>query len=343
MGDHAPCQRKARGGGKIATAAPLSLFYLVRRNWARRAPFWGLLLRNGLASLRIGVLTLLALAGCGEESRAQPYSDARLWRIERDGAEPSFILGTMHVTDPDVTALSPAIQQAFDSTETLAVELTMDAMTQAKLAKAMLASDFAWMDHRLDERQRRLLADVAGQYDIAVTQLRLLQPWAVAAMFSFPPAELQRQMNGSKPLDLQLMDKAKASGKKLIALEKVEEQLDAFTDYSEQEQIQILTQTLENVSRVDKDFARMKDAYLRGNLADLNALADEGFAELDPGLSEQIQRRLIGDRNRTMADRLEPLLNDGHIFVAVGALHLPGDGGVLNLLAQRGYRITAVE
>jgi len=300
-------------------------------------------LRNGSTLLRVGLLAVLALAGCGDSSPDQPYGDARLWRIERDGAEPSFVLGTMHVTDPDVTALSPAIEQAFDGSRTLVVELTMDAATQAKLAKAMIASDFAWMDRRLDERQRQLLTEVAGQYDITVTQLRLLEPWAVAAMFSFPPAELQRQMSGTKPLDLQLMDKAKASGKNLIALEKVEEQLSAFTDYSDQEQIQILTQTLESVGRVEKDFARMKDAYLRGNLADLNALADEAFAELDPALSGRIQQRLIGDRNRHMAERLEALLNDGQVFVAVGALHLPGEDGVLNLLAQRGYRITAVE
>ena len=299
-------------------------------------------MRNRSTLVRIGFFALLALAGCDDDARGEPYSDARLWRIERDGVEPSFILGTMHVTDPDVTTLSPAIEQAFDGAGTLVVELSMDAMTQAKLAKAMIASDFTWMDRRLDEQQRRLLADVAGQYDIAVTQLRLLEPWAVAAMFSFPPAELQRQMNGTKPMDFQLMDKAKASGKKLVALEKVEEQLDAFTGYSEQEQIRILTQTLENVQRVDKDFARMRDAYLRGNLADLNALADEGFAELGPGLGEQIQRRLIGERNRNMADRLEPLLNDGHVFVAVGALHLPGPEGLLSLLEKTGYRVTPV-
>jgi uncharacterized protein YbaP (TraB family) len=293
--------------------------------------------------LRIGLLFVLALAGCGEKSPEQPYSDARLWRVERDGAEPSFILGTMHVTDPEITTLSAATEQAFDSSRTLAVELTMDATAQAKLAKAMIASDFAWMDRRLDERQRQLLRDVAGQYEIAVTQLRLLEPWAVAAMFSFPPAELQRQMSGEKPLDLQLMDRAKAAGKQLVALETVEEQLSAFTDYSDQEQIQMLTQTLEGAGRIEKDFARVKDAYLRSNLADLNALAEEGFAELDPALSGRIQQRLIGDRNRHMAERLEGLLDDGQVFAAVGALHLPGDGGVLNLLAQRGYRITAVE
>ena len=96
-------------------------------------------MRNRSTLLRIGFFALLALAGCDDDARGEPYSDARLWRIERDGAEPSFILGTMHVTDPDVTTLSPAIEQAFDGAGTLAVELTMDATTQAKLAKAVSA------------------------------------------------------------------------------------------------------------------------------------------------------------------------------------------------------------
>jgi len=105
----------------------------------------------------------------------------------------------------------------------------------------------------------------------------------------------------------------------------------------------MLTQTLESVSRIEGEFDRLKNAYLSGDLAGVSAIADEGFATLDPALGARIQQRLIGDRNRNMADRLEPLLKQGSLFVAVGALHLPGEGGVLNLLAQRGYRITAVE
>ncbi len=296
-----------------------------------------------LTSLRTGLLLLLVLVAGRAALADAPYSDARFWRIERDGAEPSFILGTMHVTDPEVTALPPEVSRAFDGARALAVELTMDPATQIILQGAAITTDVDWMDSRLDDRQRSLLADAAGQYQIPVANLRALEPWAVTAMFSFPRAELQRQMSGLQPLDMQLMDKAEAAGKRLIALERVEEQLDAFTGYSDQEQIDMLTATLESVGRIDGDFARMKGAYLAGDLADLSALADEGFAELDPRLSGRIQQRLIADRNRHMAERLEPLLNQGRLFVAVGALHLPGEGGVLNLLAQRGYRITAVE
>ena len=296
-----------------------------------------------LTSLRTGLLLLLVLVSCRGALAEVPYSDARFWRIERDGAEPSFILGTMHVTDPEVTALPPEVSRAFDGAQALAVELTMDPATQIVLQGAAMTADVDWMERRLDDRQRSLLADAAGQYQIPVANLRALEPWAVTAMFSFPRAELQRQMSGLQPLDMQLMDKAEAAGKRLIALERVEEQLEAFTGYSDQEQIDMLTATLEGVGRIDGEFARMKGAYLAGDLADLSAMADESFAELDPGLSGRIQQRLIADRNRHMAERLEPLLNQGRLFVAVGALHLPGEGGVLNLLAQRGYRITAVE
>jgi len=296
-----------------------------------------------LTSLRIGLLLLLVLVSGRAALADAPYSDARFWRIERDGAEPSFILGTMHVTDPEVTALPPEVSRAFDGAQALAVELTMDPATQIVLQGAAMTADVDWMERRLDDRQRSLLADAAGQYQIPVANLRALEPWAVTAMFSFPRAELQRQMSGLQPLDMQLMDKAEAAGKRLIALERVEEQLEAFTGYSDQEQIDMLTATLEGVGRIDGEFARMKGAYLAGDLADLSAMADESFAELDPGLSGRIQQRLIADRNRHMAERLEPLLNQGRLFVAVGALHLPGEGGVLNLLAQRGYRITAVE
>jgi len=182
-------------------------------------------MRSALKLLWTGLFGIVVLTACGDGSAEQPYSDARFWRVERDGTEPSFVLGTMHVTDPEVTALSSEIQQAFDGSQALAVELTMDAATQAKLARAMMTSDSGWMDRRLDERQRQLLSDAAEQYQIAVAQLRLLEPWAVAAMFSFPPSELQRQMGGEQPLDMRLMDRAEAASKKLIPLERIKEQL----------------------------------------------------------------------------------------------------------------------
>jgi len=64
--------------------------------------------------------------------------------------------------------------------------------------------------------------------------------------------------------------------------------------------------------------------------------------ELTPRVASEFRRRLIIDRNQRMAERLEPIMARQPTFIAVGAMHLPGERGVLALLAARGYRVTAV-
>jgi uncharacterized protein YbaP (TraB family) len=59
----------------------------------------------------------------------------------------------------------------------------------------------------------------------------------------------------------------------------------------------------------------------------------------DQQLAAEFQDRLITRRNRLMAERLQPYLQEGNAFVAVGALHLPGETGLLELLEQRGYTV----
>ena len=82
--------------------------------------------------------------------------------------------------------------------------------------------------------------------------------------------------------------------------------------------------------------------YVRGDLAGLVALNDAHLDVGDPELERRLNKAVIQDRNRRMARRLKPVLRKGRAFVALGALHLPGKEGVLNLLQQQGYRIERV-
>jgi hypothetical protein len=63
----------------------------------------------------------------------------------------------------------------------------------------------------------------------------------------------------------------------------------------------------------------------------------------DPDLQQRFLERLLYARTERMLQRLQPLLEGGGVFVAIGALHLPGDRGLLRLLADRGYTITRVD
>lgn len=59
----------------------------------------------------------------------------------------------------------------------------------------------------------------------------------------------------------------------------------------------------------------------------------------DQRLADEFQQRLVVDRNHRMAERMQPYLQQGKVFIAVGALHLPGEEGLLNLLEQQGYAV----
>ncbi|MGH8120685.1 MAG: TraB/GumN family protein, partial [Gammaproteobacteria bacterium] len=71
------------------------------------------------------------------------------------------------------------------------------------------------------------------------------------------------------------------------------------------------------------------------NFTRINSLADEQFYA-------DLFRELLTDRNRVMVERMQPILDAGNAFIAIGAMHLPGADGVLSLLAREGYRISAV-
>jgi uncharacterized protein YbaP (TraB family) len=59
----------------------------------------------------------------------------------------------------------------------------------------------------------------------------------------------------------------------------------------------------------------------------------------EPSLAP-IYRKLITDRNRTMAQRIDELIKQGKpLFVVIGSGHLPGKDGVIELLRQRGYKL----
>jgi uncharacterized protein YbaP (TraB family) len=85
----------------------------------------------------------------------------------------------------------------------------------------------------------------------------------------------------------------------------------------------------------------MKEAYLRRDLEGVRKVAHEGTPPSERAAADKLERGMIGARNHRMVERMTRYF-DGGAFVAIGALHLPGDDGVLALLQQRGYAIKRI-
>ena len=278
------------------------------------------------------------LAQAGERLHGQ----GRLWQVARDGLAPSYLFGTMHSSEASVTDLPPAVARAFDGAGGLVLEVILDQGAQIKMGNAMMLSDGRSLSQIIGPELSGRVAATAGRYGLPPAQLQLLRPWAVMAIFSLPPAELARQQAGQQPLDQLLQARAAERGTPVSALESVEEQLDVFAGLREADQIALLEVALALNPQVEDIFARMKSAYLAGDLAALHDMAKEQQAGGDPVLDAFFERRLIETRNHRMAARLAPHLARGGAFVAVGALHLSGEEGLLNLFEQQGYVVERV-
>ncbi len=118
------------------------------------------------------------------------------------------------------------------------------------------------------------------------------------------------------------------------------EQVGVFDSLTQDEQVALLQDTLDHLPDIEGMLVDLRQAWLQRDLARLVAINEATMRDSDPQFAADFNQRIILERNQRMAERMESRLRKGGHFIAVGALHLPGEKGLLQLLEQRGYRVT---
>lgn len=259
-----------------------------------------------------------------------------LWEISKPGMATSYLFGTVHSEDPEVVQLAPPVQQAFDRSGSVILEIKMDMNAMIYSSTAMLMTDGRTLSGVIGPSLYKKTAQAIQSRGIPELVLERMKPWAAAIILSVPPPKT------GMLLDLVLYQQAQEAGKQLHGLETIQEQLDIFDSMVESDQIQLLRDAVDNLDKIDRMNAEVLVLYKRRDLAGMLALNERYMKDGDPAVSRDLEQRLIIDRNRTMVERMQPHLQAGNAFVAVGALHLPGDQGLLGLLDRRGYTVKPV-
>ncbi|MEO3387195.1 TraB/GumN family protein [Mesorhizobium sp. CAU 1741] len=285
------------------------------------------------------------------EAEQVANGDALLWRVEKDDTEPSYLFGTMHMSDPRVVSLPSRAQAAFDEASTVVIETT-DVLDQSKMMAAMLSdpglmmfTDETTLFSLLSAQDRASVEAALASRGIPPASVAKMKPWMIAAMVALPACELARKTAGAPVLDLELANSAKAAGKDLAGLESVADQLGAMASLPMEFHLRGLVDTLALGDRVDDVIETMIVLYLdekTGMFWPFLRAALPSQDEDDGGYAA-FEETMVTARNRTMAERSGPFLDKGAAFVAVGALHLPGEDGLVALLRDAGYRVEAVE
>lgn len=294
-----------------------------------------------LAALR-GLCLALLLAPVGACANSLRHGEGMLWRVEKPGVPASHVFGTLHSVDERVVTLPKPVAAAFAASRSLCVELILGDATDRLLAEAVQLPENRRLEDILGASTFEQAVAAGKRYGMEAAGIQRLKPWALVSVFSLPPADVARMTAGEQVLDERLQKDAQERGIPVYGLESAEEQIAVFDTMPQDEQVALLASTLADNERIDELFGALVDRYLARDLTAIYAMLVGQTSGADQALMRIFEKRLILDRNHRMAARLGDRLAEGNVFIAVGALHLPGDQGILHLLERKGYRVSRV-
>jgi uncharacterized protein YbaP (TraB family) len=284
------------------------------------------------------MLAALSAAAPAWSREARRFERGLLWRVTRKSVAASHVYGTIHVGDARLATLPAAVKNAFDGARSLMLEFLADGYSKERFLEAALFLDGQTLEQKIGaqdfERAYRQLAPIGLPREF----VNKMKPWGVLLNLHNP-----KGAQGS-PLDSQLLELARQRRMPLAQIEGVEEQIFTFDEFPMDSQVALLKHSLAHGAELNALAERTLEAYLAGDLAGIWRLR-EAFSARHPEIARHqavMTKRVVHDRSVVMAFRMQRELRRGAAFIAVGALHLYGEKGVLTLLEADGYRATRV-
>jgi uncharacterized protein YbaP (TraB family) len=285
----------------------------------------------------VALVALSALAFA--ELPAPLFSHGLLFRVEAPGKPSSFIYGTLHSNDSRVTAVPAVVTDALAASRYLAPEILVAQSGAPELFEAGQFADKRRLGDYFDAETLARIRVALGDTAPAPGVFERLKPWAVLLMLAQP----QAQTDGVT-LDEVLVEIARRQRLHVIGLEMPEEQVASLDAIPAASQVAIVHWLLAHREQLPAEHEAVVVAWLARDLAGLATLTGAP-GRADPAVARhfaQLTRHLVENRSVLMAHRLYLPLREGRVFVAVGALHLYGRRGLLELIRAQGYRIQSV-
>jgi len=269
-------------------------------------------------------------------AKSGDFGRGLLWKIETPGALPSHLFGTFHSSDPRIVTLPCPVRRAFDGASSYTMEMIMNGTGLVSMAEAMFFSDGRTLKQVLGDELYRETLEAMRLETAQAGAIDNMKPWAIMLVLSSP-----RHQGRGLFLDLALQLDATRLNKPTYGLESMKEQIEVFNGMRIEDQVVMLRDTLQSQRLLAGAMEELTRLYLQRDLAGLVALSDKYRPE-DARVHSALMDRLLTQRNRNMATRMAERLKEGNAFIAVGALHLPGEQGLLRLLTDAGYRVSPV-
>lgn len=290
-----------------------------------------------------------AFAAFQKDSARIPNVDGLLWRIDKAGAPPSYLFGTMHVGDPDALALAHAAERPLRASRVVMTELgDMDRAKQVQAATPFIVRALRRGGGGLAAvRDPKDLAEVKkmlAAQGVDVERAEHMAPWTTILALAMPACERLRAAKNDLTVDGTVIAIARGAQISVVAIETVGEEVEVLSNMDETLLARSLVMMARRSATIDDRFTTTLRLYLSkraGAIVPAMRYAEKLTPE-ENQTNATFMEKLADTRNATMVARVKPELDRGGAFVAVGAAHLPGSGGLVALLRKAGYQVTKV-
>jgi hypothetical protein len=292
--------------------------------------------------IRLPVLALLSLTlSCAFSLAAQQPAKATarhsLWKIE--GANTVYLLGSIHLLKESNYPLPAVIESAFTNSQIAVFETDVSELEQPEaqlklMTKARLPEGETLKDQLSAQTYAQFL-EQTRRLEVPDLVFAQFKPSLAAVMLAM--LELQKLgFDPTRGVDKYFFDRAQKDGKQTVALETVDFQINLVTDFTKAEGELMMKTTLKDIENTRKMYDEILKAWQTGDSAGLEKLINEALNE-----APVIAKRMIADRNHSWLPKIRELVRGKKpAIVIVGAGHLVGREGVVELLKKEGMKIT---
>lgn len=279
------------------------------------------------------LIVLICFIACSFVGNAQDQKleNSVLWKIEhKDLAKPSYLLGTVHVLCEDDFSIPEKVTKAFNETDRLVLEVDMSdtkalmaaqkkMMSGGKLTEELSAAQQTYLDNLL-KKEMNISLQMVNNYTLMTVYTLLIQQ--------------SYDCTVKKMYEVELTSLAKANNKKVAGLEALDGQLDFFAKAYPKD---FLWQQIELHSEYKVALEEMVVSYKKEEISKLHeGMNDERF------FNKNAAHWMLTVRNTNWSKLMPEMMKKQSNLFAVGAAHLPGKNGVIELLRKQGYKVTPV-
>jgi uncharacterized protein YbaP (TraB family) len=288
-------------------------------------------------------LLIVTLVINANETLKHPF----LWSIEKEGEATSYLFGTMHIPDPDLSQLPLSVKRSIDACDVIRTEIDMSLMNQLEASQLMLRSDKKSLKQILPQKLYTRTENYLKSLHPALNlkPFNQMKIWALSITLSL--LENQLKYPDTTIIDNEVFTYAKNQNKDVGGVETIHQQIVYFDEFTLDEQILLLESTLDFLEQ-EKDYTQtMKKLYIEGNGEKLITFTNQQFGQDKyKKVEEKFMQVLLYNRNKSMVQSMVTLLKTdtkkGYFF-AFGVMHFLDKKSIVEELINHGYTVKRIK